>query len=121
MIDKEQFEKYDSLFKEALADNLNTSNAITVLYDVLKSDMNNSTKLALIEAFDKVLSLNLLAEEDVQIDSELEKYIMDMIALRNEAKASKNFEEADRIRAELLEKKIVLKDSREGTTYEVIK
>ena len=49
------------------------------------------------------------------------KYILEMIALRKEAKANKNFEEADRIRNELLEKKVVLKDSREGTTYEVIK
>jgi len=121
MVNKEAFDMYDSLFKEALADNLNTSNAITVLYDVLKSKINNSTKLALVEAFDKVLSLDLLVEEKNKIDSELEKYINDMIVLRKEAKANKNFEEADRIRAELLDKNILLKDTREGTTYEVIK
>ena len=121
MIDKEQFEKYDNLFKEALADNLNTSNALTVLYDVLKADINNSTKLALIEAFDKVLSLDLLVDKKDEIDSELEEYILKMIELRKEAKANKNYQEADRIRAELLEKNIILKDSREGTTYEVIK
>ena len=66
------YEKYDEMFKSALADNLNTSNAITVLYDVLKSDTNNSTKLALIESFDKVLSLNLIKKEET-IDKEKEK------------------------------------------------
>ena len=48
MIDEETFKKYDNMFKTALSDNLNTSNAITVLYDVIKSDIPNSTKLALI-------------------------------------------------------------------------
>ena len=120
MIDKEGFEKYDNLFKEALSDNLNTSNAITVLYDVLKSELNNSTKLALIESFDKVLSLNLIQTED-EIDKELLNYINDCIEKRKEAKLNKNFELADSIRNELLEKGIVLKDTREGTTFEVIK
>jgi len=121
MVDKEQFEKFDNLFKEALADNLNTSNALTVLYDVLKAEINNSTKLALIESFDKVLSLDLLVDKKDAIDSELEKYITEMIELRKEAKVNKNYQEADRIRNELLEKNIILKDSREGTTYEVVK
>ena len=120
MIDKEVYEKYDNLFKEALSDNLNTSNAITVLYDVLKSELNNSTKLALIESFDKVLSLNLIQTED-EIDNELLNYINESIEKRKEAKMNKNFELADTIRNELLEKGIVLKDTREGTTFEVIK
>ena len=44
-----------------------------------------------------------------------------MIEKRKEAKANKDFSLADSIRDELLSKGIVLKDSREGTTYEVIK
>ena len=119
MIDKEMYEKYDNMFKAALADNLNTSNAITVLYDVLKSDTTNSTKLALIESFDKVLSLNLIKKE-TDVDSELLKYINDSIEKRKEAKKNKDYELADSIRKELLEKGIVLKDTREGTTFEVI-
>jgi len=119
MIDKETYEKYDNMFKDALADNLNTSNAITVLYDVLKSDTTNSTKLALIESFDKVLSLNLIKKE-TDVDSELLKYINDSIEKRKEAKKNKDYELADSIRKELLEKGIVLKDTREGTTFEVL-
>jgi cysteinyl-tRNA synthetase len=122
MIDKEVYEKYDSMFKEALSDNLNTSNAITVLYDVLKADTNNSTKLALIESFDKVLSLDLIKEEiEEEIDSELLKYINTSIEKRKKAKLDKDYELADSIRKELLEKGIVLKDTREGTIFEVIK
>ena len=122
MIDKEIYEKYDNLFKEALSDNLNTSNAITVLYDVLKADTNNSTKLALINSFDKVLSLDLIKKEETQeLDEELLNYINESIEKRKQAKQNKDFALADSIRNELLEKGIVLKDTREGTTFEVIK
>ena len=122
MIDKESYEKYDTMFKDALSDNLNTSNAITVLYDVLKSDITNSTKLALIESFDQVLSLNLIQESQQQeINDELLNYINDSIEKRKQAKINKDFNLADSIRNELLEKGIVLKDTREGTIFEVIK
>ena len=121
VIEESEFNKYNDLFKEALADNLNTSNAITTLYDVIKADINNNTKLALIEAFDKVLSLDLLKEEDNNIDDNQVKYIEEMINKRNQAKQNKDYALADQIRKELEEKGIILKDTREGTIYEVIK
>ena len=119
VIDKENYDLYDNKFKNALSDNLNTSNAITVLYDVLKSETNNSTKLALIESFDKVLSLNLIQKEK-EIDNDLLNYINKCIEKRKEAKLNKDYAKADQIRQELLDKGIILKDTREGTTYEVI-
>jgi len=122
-INQEEFNKYNNLFKKSLEDNLNTSNAITVLYDVLKSNINNNTKLSLIESFDKVLSLDLLKENNNEknsnIDEDLVKYINEMIEKRIEAKKNKDFALADSIREELLNKGIVLKDTREGTIYEV--
>lgn len=119
VVEKESFDKYNDEFKSALADNLNTSNALTVLYDVLKSDLNNNTKLSLVESFDKVLSLDLLKEDE--IDEDLVSYIEEMIEKRKIAKQNKDYELADSIRKELQEQGIVLKDSREGTTYEVVK
>lgn len=116
-VDKALFEKYNNMFKETLCDNLNTSNSLTVLYDVLKSDLNNNTKLALIKSFDKVLSLDLIKEE--KYDEELISYIEDMIIKRSNAKKEGNYELADSIRNELLERSIILKDTREGTVYEV--
>ena len=120
IIDNEKYNEYNNEFKNALSDNLNTSNALTVLYNVIKSNINNNTKLALISSFDKVLSLDLLKEEE-KIDEELDSYIKEMIEKRKEAKLNKDFALADSIRNELLEKGIVLKDTREGTIYEVIK
>ena len=110
-------EKYINKFKEALEDNLNTSLALTILYEVLKSDLTNAQKKYLVVEFDKVLSLNLVQENN--IDEELEKYIMEKIDERNKAKKNKEFLLADKIRNELLEQGITLIDTREGTKYEV--
>ena len=120
-IDKDKFKEYNNKFKNALENDLNTSRAITILYDVLKSDINNDTKLELIKEFDKVLSLDLLKEEEQIIDKELLNKINSLIEKRNNAKKEKNYEEADRLRNELLEMNVVIKDTREGTTFEIKK
>ena len=119
IVDEDIYLEYRNKFLECLNDDLNTSNALTVLYDVLKDDINNNTKLALVSEFDKVLSLDLLKNDDIVIDNE--EYIKEMIEKRNTAKKNKDFALADSIRDELKDKGIILKDTREGTTYEVIK
>ena len=93
--------------------------ALTTLYDVLKSDLSGKSKLYLIEDFDKVLSLDLLKEEE--IDEELVKYIETKIKERNEAKQNKDYATADTIRDELLKQNIIIKDTREGTVFEIRK
>ena len=80
-------------------------------------DVSGATKIKLIKDFDKVLSLDLLKEKEENIDSDLKSYVEEQIKLRNEAKKSKNFEAADKIRNDLLEKGIELKDTREGTIW----
>ncbi len=121
-VDESKFTEYKARFVEALDNDLNTSLAVTAVYDVLKADTNDATKKALIADFDRVLSLDLTKAQpekanSPEIDSELEAYILEQISLRAEAKKAKNFAEADRIRAELLEKGVTLLDTREGTTY----
>lgn len=117
-IQKEEIEKYNNKFKESLENDLNTSMALTTLYDVLKDNINNNTKLELIKMFDEVLSLDLLKEEKQEIDSELLSKINELIEKRNEAKKNRNYEEADNIRNQLLEMNIIIKDTREGTIIE---
>ena len=72
-----------------------------------------------IEIFDKVLGLDLLKKETKEIDEELKTYILSKIEERNNAKKNKDFTLADSIRNELLEKGITLKDTREGTIFEL--
>ena len=117
-VDENLFHDYQQKFKDALSDDLNTANALTVLYEVLKQDMNNKTKLALIEDFDQVLSLSLLKVEE--IDDDLKQQVLELIAERTEAKKEKNFARADEIREILKNMGIQIKDTREGTTFEKI-
>lgn len=116
-LNTDEFNKYKSKFKYELENDLNTSNALTVLYDVIKSDINNTTKLELIKDFDKVLSLNLLTNDEV--DKDILDYINSKIEERKQAKSNKDYERADLIRKELEDKGIILKDTREGTIYEI--
>ena len=115
-IDNNIKETYVTKFKECLESDLNTANALTILYDTLKENTTDSTKLEIIKEMDKVLSLDLLKKEEVNID---EEYIKDMIQKRNIAKEHKDYNAADKIREELERNGIILKDTREGTIYEV--
>ena len=90
------------------------------MYDTLKSDLSDVSKLYVIKEMDKVLSLDLLSDKTNAIDTDLEQYIKDQIEKRNVAKKEKNYALADSIRDELKEKGIIIKDTREGTIYEIM-
>ncbi len=118
-IDNKIVNIYQDKFKEAIENDLNTSLMLTCLYDILKENVNNSTKLEIIKSFDTVLSLDLLEEKVKTIDKKLKDFIEEQIEKRNLAKQNKDYELADKIRKELEEKNIIIKDTREGTIYEV--
>ncbi len=126
-VDEAAFAALKKDFTDALDNDLNTSLAVTALYDVLKADTNDATKLALIADFDRVLSLNLIeganalqtADETPKADDALESYVAEQIAARAAAKKAKNYAEADRIRDELKQKGITLTDTPQGTKWSV--
>ena len=123
-VDEAVYAEYRRKFEDALCNDLNTSMAITVLYDLLKADCNDVTKRKLAASFDEVLSLGLFdgekAEEKADdVDAELVSYIEAKIAERKEAKKAKDFAKADAIREELLQKGIVLEDTREGVKWKM--
>lgn len=117
-VEQEKFEVFDGKFREAVGNDLNTSMAITCIYDVLRGDMNDKTKIALLKSFDKVLSLDLFAgNQEEEVDEELTAYVLSRIEERKAAKKEKNFARADEIRNELLAKGIVIEDTREGVRW----
>ncbi len=118
-VDNDIVKKYQDKFKDAISNDLNTSLMLTCLYDILKEDTTDKTKLEIIKDYDKVLSLNLLNNEK-KLDEELIKYINEKLEERKLAKQNKDYEKADNIRKELESKNIKIKDTREGTIYEVI-
>lgn len=123
-VDEEAFAGFRNKFEDAICSDLNTSSAITVIYDVLRSDINDMTKLELIKSFDEVLSLDLLKDhgndKESSVDSELKEYILAKIEERKAAKKEKDFAKADAIRDELAAKGIQIKDTREGTVWEIV-
>lgn len=114
--DKDNFDLYNSKFIDALSNDLNTSSMLTVLYDVVKSDINSYTKIELIKNFDKVLGLDLLKSDNEFTNEEI-NLIESKIEERNKAKADKDYKRADEIRDELKAKGISILDTREGTKY----
>lgn len=128
-IDQAAFDELKAGFVKALDNDLNTSLAVTAIYDVLKAKTNDATKRALLADFDRVLCLDLLQKADELAQDTKEdapasddpfiREIEDLIVARKEAKKAKNFAEADRIRNYLLEKGVTLIDTREGTTYKI--
>jgi cysteinyl-tRNA synthetase len=111
-------------FDNALNGDLNTSLAVTAVYDVLKAKCNDATKMALLNAFDAVLSLNLLKNAEIvraenarkeaeSADPEIDA----LVAMRTEAKKNKNWAEADRIRDELKARGIEIIDTPQGAKW----
>ena len=135
-VDAEAFATLKARFTDAMDNDLNTSLAVTALYDVLKAKTNDATKLALFADFDRVLSLDLLGhasvlraklEEEAKkksaapegVSPELAAEVEALIEERKEAKKAKNYARADEIRKYLADKGITLIDSSAGTTYKL--
>ena len=120
-VDTAACEEWKMKFAEALSHDINTSSAITVLYDMLKAELSDASKRVLVQSMDEVLSLQLekaWEDKEADVDNELASYVEKKIEERKEAKKAKDFAKADAIREELLAKGIVLKDTREGTFWE---
>ena len=131
-LDSAAFESLKAGFMAGLDNDLNTSLGVTAIYDVLKADTTAATKIALLEDFDRVLGLDIVpaakkaiadkaAEAENASSDPFVAEIEEKIAERAEAKKNKDYARADAIRAELLEKGVVLIDTKEGTTFKIEK
>ena len=113
---------YVSKFDEAMDDDFNTADAISVIFELVKfanSNANDASSKAFLKALkDEIVNLSdvcgLIVEKETEIlDEDIEKLIQE----RQDARKAKNFARADEIRNELLEKGIVLEDTREGVKW----
>ena len=123
-VDEAAFNQLKTRFVKALEGDLNTSVAVTAVYDVLKAKCNDATKLAALADFDKVLSLNLIEAADLLKKKQAEEEAANadpeidaLVAARTEAKKAKNWAEADRIRDELKARGIEIIDTPQGAKW----
>lgn len=108
-------------FNDCLADDLNTANALTVVYDVLKADINDTEKVNLFEYMDTVLSLKLLEPVEslsAEVSDEEVQWIEAQLVKRAEAKKNKDWAAADAIRDAFKEKGITIIDTPEGAKWQ---
>ena len=124
--DETAMQPYRERFAAALGNDLNTSLGLTVLYDVLKADLSDASKRALIGDFDQVLSLGLLEAAERQakpsgkeLSPEETAEIEALIQKRAEARKAKDWATADAIRDELAARHVVMKDTPGGVEWHV--
>ena len=133
-VDEAVLKEYKEKFLQQMGNDLNTSMGVTALYDALKAKTNDATKLAILNSYDQVLSLSLLekaaamreanakaqtakAEGGYTVTGEGDPAIDALVMQRYEAKKSKNFAEADRIRDELKAQGIEIVDTKDGANW----
>ena len=117
-VDQAALAALQARFTQAMDADLNTSLAVTALYDVLKAKTNDATKLAALADMDRVLSLDLLARAAARRETqETDPEIEGLVAQRTKAKQEKNWAEADRIRDELKARGIVVTDTPQGAKW----
>ena len=109
-------------FEEAMDDDFNTADAISVIFELVKFANTNAdsskSKAFLEELVSKIVMLSdicglIVKKETEMLDEEIEA----LIAERQAARKEKNFARADEIRDELLNKGIILEDTREGVKW----
>ena len=123
-IDKAEYDRLMNGFTAALDNDLNTAVAVTSVYDVLKSTANASTKLALLNEFDKVLGLDMVETAKKSLEkaddtSDIPAEVMELVEQRKAARKEKNFALADELRDKIAALGYEVKETRQGT--EIIK
>ena len=113
---------YRKKFEDAMDDDLNTADAISAIFELVKFANTNVSEASSAEfagaLLDTMVKLcDVLGLKAVKTEEILDKEIDDLIAERQEARKAKNFARADEIRDELLAKGIILKDTREGVKW----
>ncbi|MBQ1535605.1 MAG: cysteine--tRNA ligase [Ruminococcus sp.] len=118
-VDRAKFDELKKGFKDALDNDINTALGITAVYDVLKADTNAATKLALVDDFDKVLSLGLLQHAQDLLKSrqqeDIPEDIKELVEQRAQARKAKDFAKADVLRDEITARGYIIEETRQGT------
>ena len=113
--DEEKVNEYREKFIETVGNDLNTSMGLTLLYDVIKEDLDDATKVEIIKTFDSVLSLDLLSgKAEEEPEAEDTAHLEELLIKRAEAKRNRDWATADAIRDEVKAAGYMIVDTPEG-------
>jgi len=110
--------EYYKKFVEAMEDDLNTSSALSIVWEMMKSEISDEAKKNLIVVMDSVLGLNLGTEEDKNMG--VPEDIKEILTRREEFRKAKNWEQSDALRKEIENRGYRVEDYAEGAKVEKI-
>ena len=109
-------ESYKKDFDLALADDLNTPQALALAWQLLKDkSVRAQDKRATLLYFDQIFGFNLEAESEISAKLEIPSKIEVLAKERDKARAAKDFKEADEIRLQIEKNGYMIEDTPEGT------
>ena len=120
---QEELAGFRQKFIDAMDDDVNTADAVSVIFELAKFMNSNVTEKSskefaqkVMDEFNELTSVLNIVNKDQKEDI-LDEEIEQLIAQRTEAKKNKNFQLADEIRQQLLDKGIILEDTRQGVKW----
>ena len=106
---------YQQQFKNAIENDLQTAQAVAVMWDMIKSDIDNEEKYFLLMDFDKIFGLNLDNINEEKIDAN----IIILAERRLEARKKRNFDQSDKLRIKIEKAGFKIEDK--GNSYTIKK
>lgn len=104
--------EYMARFEEAMEDDLNTPTALAVVWEMVKSGIEDDVKAATLQKMDRILGLRLFEQEEAKVPEEVEKLKIE----REKARQEKDFAKADELREQIENLGWLVKDTIDGTT-----
>lgn len=120
-VESAELESLEEKFKDAINDDLNMPQALSIVWEVAKKNTKSKDYARLLEAFDKVLSLDIskapvVVQKTLEVDEEVEK----LLEQRKTARENKDYAESDRLRDMLHDMGYKVIDSKEGQKIEKV-
>lgn len=115
-VDNSVILEFKERFLEAINDDLNMPQALSVVWDVIRYEKKSPKIAELLKNFDEVLGLNIDKKEEVEISDE----IVNILEERKEARINKDYAKSDELRDKLKELGYIVKDTKDGQKIEKV-
>ena len=115
-VDNSVILEFKESFLEAINDDLNMPQALSVVWDVIRYEKKSPKIAELLKNFDEVLGLNIDKKEEVEIPDE----IVNILEERKEARINRDYAKSDELRDKLKELGYIVKDTKDGQKIEKV-
>src|SRR5260221_6911901 len=112
--------EFEQRFLDALSDDLNTSQALAIMWELIKSDYPPSAKLASLKKMDEILGLQLFEKNTKQKPIEIPEAVKKLVKEREDFRKAGDFEKSDGLRKKIADLGFVIEDSKDGRTINPI-